>query len=340
MVRSNWGNDQLAHGSLSFVYIGASEQQRSALAAPIDNRVFFAGEATSLENGGTVQGALESGERAAAEVATIALPGERVTVVGAGAAGAAAARKLTTLGFEVTVIDARDRTGGRIHTATSDAWPVPVEFGALLVKGEVANPGVATAALGSVETRDASGGVVAGVASVDNLYGIDPTAGSVVTGKYASVVTDLLGDTQVYLSTTVVGIAHDDDSVSVRLGTGESLTAERVIVTVPLGVLKQGAIEFSPELPDEHQTAIDALGMGTVDTVWLRFDEPFWTTDATAWRLTESESDLTTWINLQPLTGEPVLVALVGGDAAERVAAMSDDAVIAAAIEALTPFAA
>ena len=340
MVRSNWGNDQLAHGSLSFVYIGASEQQRSALAAPIDNRVFFAGEATSLENGGTVQGALESGERAAAEVATIALPGERVTIVGAGAAGAAAARKLTTLGFEVTVIDARDRTGGRIHTAISDAWPVPVEFGAILVKGEVADPGVATAALGAVETRDASGSVVAGVSSVDNLYGIDPTAGSVVTGRYASLVTDLLGDTQVYLSTTVVGIAHDDDSVSVRLGTGESLTAERVIVTVPLGVLKQGAIEFSPELPDEHQTAIDALGMGTVDTVWLRFDEPFWTTDATAWRLTESESDLTTWINLQPLTGEPVLVALVGGDAAERVAAMSDDAVIAAAIEALTPFAA
>ena len=339
MVRSNWAADQLARGSMSFVYVGASADQRTALAAPIDDRVFFAGEATSFAYGGTVQGALESGERVAAELATIALPGERVTIVGAGAAGARAARTLTTLGFDVTVIEGRDRVGGRIHTATSDNWPIPVELGAMLLAAGTDIDGV-TASRGAVETRDGSGAIVEGEASVDNLYGIEPATDGIVTSDFGAIVTELLRDLQVYLSTTVTGIAHDDDSVSVRLGTGESLTADRVIVTVPLGVLKEGAIEFSPALPDSHTTAIAALGMGTVDTIWLRFDEPFWSTFAATWLLTGTDDDLTTWINLLPLTGEPILVALVGGDAATRIAALDHDEVIAAAIEALTPFAA
>ncbi|HEX6014571.1 MAG TPA: FAD-dependent oxidoreductase [Geminicoccaceae bacterium] len=43
-----------------------------------------------------------------------------VVVVGAGAAGIAAARHLTARGFAVTVLDARDRVGGRAWTALLD----------------------------------------------------------------------------------------------------------------------------------------------------------------------------------------------------------------------------
>jgi len=41
---------------------------------------------------------------------------KKVIIVGAGIAGAAAARKLKDAGFEVTILEARNRTGGRIHT--------------------------------------------------------------------------------------------------------------------------------------------------------------------------------------------------------------------------------
>src|SRR6266536_5207099 len=59
-----------------------------------------------------------------------------VVVIGAGAAGLAAARDLSTSGRRVIVLEARDRWGGRVFTHRSPMWPVPVELGAEFVHGE------------------------------------------------------------------------------------------------------------------------------------------------------------------------------------------------------------
>jgi len=48
------------------------------------------------------------------------------------------------------------------------------------------------------------------------------------------------------------------------------------IVTVPLGVLKAGGIEFVPPLPHDKQAAIDKLAMGVLDKVFLVFERAFW----------------------------------------------------------------
>lgn len=58
-----------------------------------------------------------------------------VIVLGAGAAGLAAARDLTRAGLTVTVVEARGRVGGRVHTRDS-ALAVPLELGAEFVHGE------------------------------------------------------------------------------------------------------------------------------------------------------------------------------------------------------------
>jgi monoamine oxidase len=66
----DWRHDPFARGAYSYVAVGGGDA-RVALAAPVDDTLFFAGEATSTDGqGGTVDGALETGERAAAEVAT------------------------------------------------------------------------------------------------------------------------------------------------------------------------------------------------------------------------------------------------------------------------------
>lgn len=55
-------------------------------------------------------------------------------VIGAGAAGIAAARKLHDAGYEVLVLEARDRIGGRVHTDYSYTG-FPVELGAEFIHG-------------------------------------------------------------------------------------------------------------------------------------------------------------------------------------------------------------
>ena len=63
----------------------------------------------------------------------------RVLVIGAGMAGLGAARTLADGGARVTVIEARDRLGGRTHT--SHLWPdLPVDMGASWIHGTKGNP--------------------------------------------------------------------------------------------------------------------------------------------------------------------------------------------------------
>jgi len=66
----DWGSDPFARGAYSYVAVGGGDA-RAVLAAPVDDTLFFAGEATSIDGqGGTVNGALETGERAARQAAT------------------------------------------------------------------------------------------------------------------------------------------------------------------------------------------------------------------------------------------------------------------------------
>ena len=58
-----------------------------------------------------------------------------VVVIGAGAAGLAAAARLTEAGRSVLVLEARDRIGGRIDTRHEPGLPAPVELGAEFVHG-------------------------------------------------------------------------------------------------------------------------------------------------------------------------------------------------------------
>jgi monoamine oxidase len=68
-VMHDWTRDPFARGAYSYVAVGGGGA-REALSEPLDDALFFAGEATSSNgHGGTVNGALETGERAAREAA-------------------------------------------------------------------------------------------------------------------------------------------------------------------------------------------------------------------------------------------------------------------------------
>ncbi|MEO7122021.1 MAG: FAD-dependent oxidoreductase [Lacisediminihabitans sp.] len=411
MLRSSWTSDPYSLGSHSVMKVGSTPQHRDALREPILDRVFFAGEATSADAAATVLGALQSGARAASDLSLVGAPGDKVAVIGAGVAGAETARLLSQNGYDVVVIEARNRIGGRLRTVHSDAWPAPVELGGWRLgktdndvlsrlasigtasqlsrkatfvsptstaKAYPAGPEAMTAAIawamnqledvslasaleGSGAAKTAEGSAPKGfdgaamlqqyLGSEATLSGADPdqlsswygasqpATNRVVTGGFDTLVTDALTGIKTSLSSPVSEIAFGQSGVSLRFGTGESLRVDRVVVTVPLGVLKKDSLKFSPLLPLTHRTAIAALGVGSVETIWLKFDKPFWATDAAIWNLVGTDDDVTSWVNLEPIIGEPILVGLVGGAAAESFAKKSDGDLTASAMLALRPFA-
>lgn len=68
-VMHNWSLDPFARGAYSYLRVGGGSA-RTSLASVVDDTLFFAGEATADDGqGGTVNGALATGERAAREAA-------------------------------------------------------------------------------------------------------------------------------------------------------------------------------------------------------------------------------------------------------------------------------
>ena len=140
---TRWAGDEFARGAYSALAPGARPDDRARLAMPIGGRLLLAGEATSSDYPALVQGALLSGQRAAEAVRQLSGGGSaRVVIIGAGSAGLAAARRLRSA-FDVTILEARDRIGGRVWTA--DDMVAPVDLGAAWVTGRGDNPLVALA---------------------------------------------------------------------------------------------------------------------------------------------------------------------------------------------------
>jgi len=54
---TRWASDPYAFGSYSYLRPGSNGDTRDALAMPVDERLFFAGEATSRDYAATVHGA-------------------------------------------------------------------------------------------------------------------------------------------------------------------------------------------------------------------------------------------------------------------------------------------
>jgi len=70
-VRTDRQTDPFSRGAYSYAKVGADGAQAS-VAAPVENTLFFAGEASDTSgNNGTVHGAIASGYRAAEEITKI-----------------------------------------------------------------------------------------------------------------------------------------------------------------------------------------------------------------------------------------------------------------------------
>ncbi|NXE47893.1 PAOX oxidase, partial [Casuarius casuarius] len=76
------------------------------------------------------------------------------------------------------------------------------------------------------------------------------------------------------------GDTKEEFPVQVECEDGDSFLADHVIVTVPLGFLKERHQDFfQPPLPERKVEAIRCLGFGTSNKIFLEFEQPFWDPD-------------------------------------------------------------
>jgi monoamine oxidase len=322
-----------------------------------------------------------------------------VVVIGAGAAGLAAARALSGAGRRVCILEARPRIGGRVHTLHFSDLPLPIELGAEFIHGESATTFriVDAAALTACELpddhwwskdgqreeikdfwgqidsiRSKIGALKRDVSFAEFLrtQKLPPRmrelACSFVEGYHASHADrisarvlrsadqeqeDPRGNAQfrvangqdaliewlragldperceLRLSSPVSRIAWSSGSVVVD----DRVRASAAVITLPIGVLKAGAVIFDPPLPDKEK-AIARLEAGHVVKIAFRFRERWW--DELNF-LHTNDRFLPTWWTTAPVRS-PVLTGWAGGHAADAMLAEGEEAMIERALEAMS----
>ncbi len=115
--------------------------------------------------------------------------------------------------------------------------------------------------------------------------------------------------------------------------------AKKVIITVPLGVLKSGKIHFSPSLPEWKQTAINKLEMGSYNKTYLMFERPFWGEHAPeiveyipSWEKRDTSIEI---MNMYKFTHKPILLVFAAGADANRKENLSDKENVAEIMQTL-----
>jgi len=74
------------------------------------------------------------------------------------------------------------------------------------------------------------------------------------------------------LNTVVTAVRWGETPIRIETRAGETYTAERVLITLPLGVLQADRVQFDPPLPAEKRGAIHALAMGRGLKIAFSFD--------------------------------------------------------------------
>lgn len=154
----------------------------------------------------------------------------------------------------------------------------------------------------------------------------------VFPGGYQQLTDSLATGLDMRLNHVVNKVEYTENKVTITTGQG-IVQGDRVVVTLPLGVLKAGAVTFLPTLPAEKVGAIGRLEMGTLNKLALKFSNRFWPEKAHRMGILEDNTDTTfEFWNMTVHNNEPILVALFRGAHARLLEQKTDQEVVALAM--------
>ena len=157
----------------------------------------------------------------------------------------------------------------------------------------------------------------------------------IIPGGYSQLSTYLSQGLDIRLNTVVTAVTYDNQGVTITTSNGEYI-ADRAVITVPIGVLRSGDIQFSPALPQSKLDAINLIGSGTINKTWMIFPNTFWDTDILMFGyMSDPKGHFSEWYSFDDLEPFNVLLAFNGGSEAIEMESMTDEEITAEAMTIL-----
>ncbi|MCP4438852.1 MAG: FAD-dependent oxidoreductase [Aureispira sp.] len=158
----------------------------------------------------------------------------------------------------------------------------------------------------------------------DNFNGAD----CIATNGYDLLTNYISKDLDIQLNTTVKAIDYSNSSIKVTAN-GKALNADYVLVSVPLGVLQNNIISFSPSLPTPKLNAIDRIKMGTVNKFILVWPSVFWDKKLQYIGFTpNTKGKFNYFLNVNKYSSNNALMTFAFGDYALATESMTDSEII------------
>ena len=214
----------------------------------------------------------------------------KVIIIGAGASGLAAAKVLEKNNVDYKVLEATNRYGGRLKKDTILAdFPIdigaewlhsaPITLNKLKGKyGDEIDEELIPYHLDCTAIWNGTEYKVNSSWQNDFRYNFLPESKFKNTTWYDFVNENIAKTVlqNIHYNSPVVSIDYSNNKVSVITTDGTTYEADRILVTVPIGVLKSEKISFIPEIKQERKDAIDEITFHPGFKVVIKFSDKFY----------------------------------------------------------------
>ena len=214
-----------------------------------------------------------------------------VIIVGAGAAGLAAAKKLEEKGIGYQILEATDKVGGRIQKNENFA-DFPIDLGAewihedksilyYLINQPENEPNIETILYQPMNVQQVVGNTISQIPNQDM---IDYYADYITEYKFKNTTWyDYIDENfaqnieqNIIYNSKVTTVDYTGNKVVLTTENGTEYQADKVILTVSVGVLKSNAISFNPPLSLEKTTAIQDVEFLPGFKLFMKFSDQFY----------------------------------------------------------------